>query len=92
MPDSLSGRVPGVVGGIYAARVLVDRIVAAVFVAALVAEVAYVVDVATHGAVGREVRRLVREAVARVEHERDVQRAARWVVFEAIEATREGAT
>lgn len=70
---------------------MAHRFLTAALAGVVIAEVLYVVDVLTHGAALRNLQRVARDAVAYVEHERDVQRGARWVVFEAIEATREAA-
>lgn len=77
---------------------MLERVVAVALAAVLVAEVVYLADVLTNGAVGRaaaphvaELRRVLREAAAAAEREREVRASSRWVIFEAIEATREGA-
>src|SRR4051794_29541203 len=80
-----------------------ERAVLFVYAALVAVELVYVADVMTHGAVLRVIepharrahaaaRAAVRELVTAVRLEREIRLAARHVVFEAIEATREGAT
>lgn len=70
--------------------------IARLFYAALaVAELLYVVDVLTDGAIRRLVepraRRLRRQLADAIRRERAWQRDAPWVIFEAIELTRDAA-
>lgn len=68
-----------------------DLVIGIVYGVALGAQIAWIVDEATHGGVRRGWHRLREQAAAGWRRERDITRLANHVIWEATEATMEAA-